>query len=107
MKDTSKLLPVGTVLLLEGGEKKVMITGFYTIPENNQNTVYDYSGCLYPEGIISSNQTLLFNHNQITKVFYMGYKDKEEQEFKKKLGEVINKTNPSQNNNPIDLNQAA
>lgn len=121
MKDTTKLLPIGSVVLLDGGQKKVMITGFYTIPSNDTNTMYDYSGCLYPEGVISSNQTLLFNHNQIVKVYYMGYKDNEEKEFKAKLGEVINNqdnaTSEEVNNQPKeevpteegpqDLNNAA
>ncbi|MBR1416812.1 MAG: DUF4176 domain-containing protein [Bacilli bacterium] len=93
MKDTSKLLPIGSVVLLDGGEKKVMVTGFYSVPAEDQNKVYDYSGCLFPEGVISSEQNLLFDHKQIVKVFYMGYKDDEEKSFKQKLGEVINKQN--------------
>ena len=93
MKDTSKLLPIGSVVLLDGGEKKVMVTVFYSVPAEDQNKVYDYSGCLFPEGVISSEQNLLFDHKQIVKVFYMGYKDDEEKSFKQKLGEVINKQN--------------
>ncbi len=35
MKDATKLFPIGTVVLLNGAEKKVMITGFYSIsPED-------------------------------------------------------------------------
>lgn len=91
MKDTSKLLPIGSVVLLDGGEKKVMVTGFYTVPKEDQNKIYDYCGCLFPEGVISSEQNLLFDHKQIVKVFYMGFKNDEEKEFKQKLGEVVNK----------------
>jgi hypothetical protein len=85
-----KYLPIGTVLMLKGGSKRVMITGFVC---NNQEDrkVYDYSGCLYPEGILSSNNTLLFNHDQIEKVDYLGYSDEEEKEFKKKLNDLLNK----------------
>ena len=93
MKDTSKLLPIGSVVLLNNGTKKIMITGFYSIAATDTNKVYDYCGCLFPEGVISSEQNLLFDHNQIMKVCYMGYKNDEEKEFKTKLGEIVNKEN--------------
>ena len=97
MKDTSKLLPIGSVVLLNNGTKKVMITGFYSVAANDTSKVFDYCGCLFPEGIISSEQNLLFNHDQIMTVNFMGYKNDEEVEFKTKLGEIVN--NP--NNAPV------
>ena len=90
MKDTSKLLPIGSVVLLNNGTKKIMITGFYSVPANDNSKVYDYCGCLFPEGVISSEQNLLFDHNQIMRVCYMGYTSDEEKEFKTKLAEIIN-----------------
>ncbi|MBD9085785.1 DUF4176 domain-containing protein [bacterium] len=86
-----KYLPIGTVVLLKGGTKKVMITGFCSITENDKNKTYDYSGCLYPEGFLSSNQTLLFDHSQIDKIYFVGYQNEEEKEFKEKLKKVIEK----------------
>ena len=82
---TEKYLPIGTVVLLKDAEKRLMITGFCTSSEDDVEKDYDYSGCLYPEGIISSKQTFLFNHNQITKIFHFGLRDEEEQ----KLQEVL------------------
>ena len=85
-----KYLPVGTVVLLKNGKKRVMIAGFAVISETD-NKVYDYGGVLYPEGFISSDKTLLFNHNQIDKIYYLGLQDEEELSFvsnlKKRLGE--------------------
>lgn len=92
-KKYEKYLPVGTVVLLKEGEKKVMITGFCTSGKDNLDKIFDYSGCLYPEGIISSDTTLLFNHNQIDKIYFVGYRDQEEVEFKKKLDAVMNEMN--------------
>ena len=86
-----KYLPIGTVVMLKGGKKRAMITGFCAISEDNKDKIYDYSGCLYPEGFISSNQTLLFNHEQIDKVYHMGLIDDEEKNFKIKLKELLNK----------------
>ena len=91
MKESTKLLPIGSVVMLKNGTKEVMITGFYTVSEKEPDSVYDYSGCLFPEGIISSEQSLLFNHDQIQTVLYIGYKNEAEVNFKKKLEEAINK----------------
>lgn len=83
-----KYLPVGTVVILKNGTKRVMITGFLTMAGEDKEKVYDYSGCLYPEGILSSEQSLLFDHEQIEKIFHLGLIDKEEREFKQNLNEI-------------------
>lgn len=80
-KTYEKYLPVGTVVMLSGGTKRVMITGYLVTPNEDKNSVYDYVGCLFPEGVVSSSQNLLFNHEQIDKVYYLGLVDDEEKEF--------------------------
>lgn len=87
--NTEKFLPIGTVVMLNGGAKRVMITGFCTIASDDNAKMYDYCGCLYPEGVVSSDKNLLFNHNQIAKIYALGYSDDEEKEFKAKLNEVL------------------
>ena len=87
--NTEKFLPIGTVVMLNGGAKRVMITGFCTIASDDNAKMYDYCGCLYPEGVVSSDKNLLFNHNQIAKIYALGYYDDEEKEFKAKLNEVL------------------
>lgn len=89
MKNQEKFLPIGSVVILEGGTKKIMITGFCSISEMDRTQVYDYSGCIYPEGYLSSNQICLFNHDQIEKVFFAGYESEEEKEFKKSLEKMV------------------
>ena len=84
-----KYLPIGTVVLLKGGTKRAMITGFCSVAQENKEKIYDYSGCVYPEGYLSSNQVCLFDHDQIEKVFFVGYEDEEEKEFKDRLNKVI------------------
>lgn len=80
-----KYLPVGTVVMLKGGKKRVMIIGFCTVMEEDKNKIYDYVGCLYPEGVLSSKETMLFNHDSIEKICYMGLSDEEEKDFKTRL----------------------
>ena len=89
-KTSEKFLPIGSVILLKGGEKRLMITGYCLLTRENVDKVYDYSGCLYPEGIITSNQTAVFNHDQIEKVYALGYSDDEEKEYRQKLLDEIN-----------------
>ena len=84
-----KYLPIGTVVMLKGGNKRIMISGFCAVDSNNKDKIYDYSGCIYPEGFLSSKQTYLFNHNQIKEICYLGFIDSEEQEFKVKLSDLI------------------
>ena len=95
-----KYLPIGTVVMLKGGKKRVMITGFCIVPEDDQNKMYDYLGCIYPEGALDPKQGLMFNHNQIEKIYHMGLIDDEEQEFKKKLKELLDKMQSESNSNP-------
>jgi len=84
-----KFLPVGTVVMLKNGTKRVMINGFCTMDANHPEKVYDYSGVLFPEGSLSSDQTLLFDHNQIVRIDHLGLEDDEEIEFKTKLKEIL------------------
>ena len=84
-----KYLPIGTVVLLKGGKKRAMITGFCSVAQENQQKIYDYSGCVYPEGYLSSNQVCLFDHDQIEKIFFEGFVDEEEIQFKEKLNRIV------------------
>ena len=86
MKDKyPKYLPIGSVVILNGGKKRLMITGYAQVDLQKANKVYDYCGCLYPEGIISTDNNMLFNHDDIAKIFCIGYSDDEQKEWSKKL----------------------
>lgn len=103
MNIEQKYLPIGTVCVLKGASKKLMITGFCIKSSEEDEKIYDYLGCLYPEGVISSETNLLFDHEQIENVFYMGYSDDEEKSFKKKLDELIKNDNLKDGLNNIEL----
>ncbi len=83
------LHPIGTVVRLVNGTKRVMIIGYKTQNTDAPGKVYDYSGCLYPEGQLSSHQILLFDHDQIEEVYFIGYRDAEQQTFMEKLEKVL------------------
>ena len=83
-----KYLPLGSVVLLKEAKKRLMITGFCVKPEEGE-IVYDYIGCLYPEGVLSSKENPVFNHDQIERVFCYGCIDEEQKEFMNKLNELL------------------
>ncbi len=82
------LLPIGTVVLLKDSTKKVMIIGVCQ-KEVSKDSLWDYAGCVYPEGYMGPDQTFLFNNDQIDKVFSIGYQDEEQFEFKVKADSIM------------------
>ena len=72
----SDYLPIGSVVLLNGMNKRVLIYG--RMQQNSNGHIYDYVGCLFPEGIQDSKIVQLFNHDDIQVVFSLGYQDRAE-----------------------------
>ena len=96
-----RYLPLGSVILLKDAKKRVMITGYAVKCETFGERVFDYIGCLYPEGVISHDKNLLFDHKDIVKIFAVGYSDDEQKEFMKKLDEatIVRETELNQSTN--------
>lgn len=67
----NELLPIGSIVLLEKTNKPVMIYGFNQI-HRKTGKFYDYIACLYPEGSLDNEYSLLFWHSQIDKVLHKG-----------------------------------
>ena len=86
------LLPIGTVVLLEGGEKRLMIYGIKQTDLETQD-VYDYIGVEYPEGNMGQGTQFLFNHDQIKEVYFQGYEDDERVLFINNLANYYNENN--------------
>lgn len=83
--DCRALLPIGSVVLLKGGEKKVMITG--VMQTNEDGKEYDYISVIYPEGNIGAEGNFLFDHSDIEQVFFEGCRDGEREIFIEKLAD--------------------
>ena len=105
-KIPNKYLPIGTVVILKGATKRLMISGFCAMEnepkENEETKIWDYSGCLYPEGFLSSNQCCLFDHEQIEEIFHLGLsaeEDEEEKDFKKQLKKAVKNLNKTSEDN--------
>ncbi len=79
-------------MLLNGGKKKLMIVGFNIVAESKKNKIWDFAGCPFPEGLLSSDQIFLFDKNNIKEVCYLGLKDEEEDHFENIKRKILNVT---------------
>ncbi len=83
--DIKGLLPIGTVVLLKNGEKRLMIAGIKQMDVENSGKEYDYYGVMYPEGHVGEDFQYLFNHEDISEIYFKGFEDNERVEFLNKL----------------------
>lgn len=79
--------PIGTVVTLTGGDRPVMIYGRKQIQEET-NLIWDYVGCLYPEGNLGDEYTVFFQQEEIEKMHYRGYENEAEERMQRLLNQV-------------------
>lgn len=84
----NNLLPIGSVVLLKGGNKRIMICG-RVIARMGENAVYDYTACYYPEGIMDPTNMQFFNHDAIERVYFVGFQDTEELKFHEQVLDTL------------------
>ena len=58
--------------------------------------MWDYLGAVWPMGVISSDNNLLFNRDQVEEVIFEGYSDDAEIEFRTKLEKAVEEIKKSQ-----------
>ena len=82
--EVKELLPIGSVVLLKSGTKRVMIFGIKQT-DNETGVEYDYISVLYPEGNVGEVGQYLFNHSDIAEIYFRGYEDEEREGFMEAL----------------------
>jgi hypothetical protein len=75
------VLPIGSIVLLKGGERRLMIIGNCISREDDDSRVYDYAGTLYPDGFEDPDSLYMFNAENIERVYYVGYMDEDSRKF--------------------------
>ena len=75
-----KYLPIGSVVRLVNGTKKIMIFGRLQI-QASSGQKWDYVACLYPEGHTAPDKNILFNHEDIDEILFMGFESELEEIF--------------------------
>ena len=79
-------LSVGSVVRLKKKNTvRISIVGYYPINNNNR---YDYLGVVIPFGYMPEASMILFNHEEIEDIEFLGYKDKDFTVFEKVLMSV-------------------
>lgn len=97
-----KFLPIGTVVLLNGATKKLMITGYCSAVAENVNKIYDYVAILYPEGSFYGDDVALFDHEQIGSIIHLGLVNEEFSEFDKLLKDSSSDITEAVSNTKVD-----
>ncbi len=70
-----EFLPLGSVVIVRGAVRKtVVIARGLAAQIAGQTKVFDYGGCVYPEGLLG-DQIAYFNHEDIAKVVFEGFSD--------------------------------
>lgn len=92
MDNIKELLPIGSVVLLKDGKKRVMIIGVKQT-DTATDTEYDYLSVVYPEGYINPETVFFFNQESIETVFFKGYEDEERDVFIERLAEFYDGQN--------------
>jgi hypothetical protein len=82
-----EFLPIGSVVLLEGGNKRIMICGRIQA-QAGSDIIYDYSACYYPEGIVDPKSMFFFNRDAIETVYFRGYEDQDELDYRYELEQL-------------------
>lgn len=90
MDNIRDILPIGSVVMLEGAKRPIMIFG--VMQSNSETKIdYDYIGVIYPEGNLGGKSQLLFNHKDIKEVLFKGFETEDRKMFVDKLAEYYEK----------------
>ncbi|MFP7253905.1 DUF4176 domain-containing protein [Terribacillus goriensis] len=75
------MLPIGSIVYLNEGTSKLMILNRGPIIEiNGEQKMFDYSACVYPQGLVADS-VLYFNEENIDEVIFEGFRDSDEERF--------------------------
>lgn len=93
MLKVSEYLPIGTVVKLKDGDKKLMIFGIAQTVNNpgEKPQEFDYIGVPYPEGNLGTDYQYMFQHSDIETIFFKGFNNAERQEFVQTVAEFYEK----------------
>lgn len=85
MVEAGKRLPLGSIVILDGGVQKVLIVSRgMVIPVNGKQYAFEYGGCFYPQGLVS-DKVIYFNNEDIQEVVFEGFSDEDDERMIKNL----------------------
>jgi len=76
-----KLIPIGSMIYLKEGQEKIMILSRGPQVDTGEGIkMFDYSGCIYPLGLIGE-EIFYFNSENVEKIIFEGFTDEDEDKF--------------------------
>ncbi|MFI3168268.1 MAG: DUF4176 domain-containing protein [Bacillota bacterium] len=82
-------LPLGSVVTLTGGDKTILIIGRSQL-QMNTKTLWDYVGCMHPEGYITDKYNIFFQQEEISTIVHKGYEGPSEKHIVELLSKMKN-----------------
>lgn len=78
MDKIDKLLPLGSVVIIEGGYRKyVIVARALQVDIHGENVFFDYGACFYPDGVVG-DKVMYFQNTDVKKVIFEGYSDEDD-----------------------------
>lgn len=91
--NSTKLLPMGTVVYLNGGKLEIMIVSRQPILNVDGNEIYfDYAGVSHTLGL-NPDQIIYFNQENISELIFKGYAGENESRIQEVMREWV-RNNP-------------
>ncbi|MGT2772530.1 DUF4176 domain-containing protein [Streptococcus marimammalium] len=88
----ASLLPIGSIVILKGNTKKMMITSrIIAAPIKGEVYRFDYGACLYPEGLMGEN-LIFFNNEDILRTVHEGFSDEENEIMLENIESTLSET---------------
>lgn len=69
---SEKYMPIGSVVTTNDDESLKMIIG-YNYKAEDEDDIKDYLACEFPFGVDDEHNYFIFNHNDITRIYHIGY----------------------------------
>lgn len=89
MEDRVEYLPLGSVVIVNGGIRKyVIVARGLQVKIEGKDHFFDYGACRYPEGMIG-DQLMYFQHSNIEKVVFTGFSDEDNELMVKNIQSAI------------------
>ena len=103
-KEKMDYLSLGSIIILKGSVRKVMIIsrGLVTVL-NDSPVFFDYGAVTYPEGLVGE-QILYCNHKDVVKVVHEGYSDEDDKMMIDNINEWYMNSDVIKGN-PYDINE--
>lgn len=89
--DRIEYIPLGSIVLLKGGiQKMLVISRALNVQKDGNPYFFDYGAVPYPEGLIS-DQMAYFNHDQLAKIVFEGFKDEDNEVIVQNIYDYLDK----------------